>query len=184
MNVRCEKADGSQNPVIKGGLPHASIEIIQSVIPLPTRNACNYRSADVLDRLYRSKTTHQVTTKTHPSCCNPTVTIWETAQEIYGQRGVLFPPTVSGSRGVHIRRNHLVICRDRFLDLWQRGLSAHLRNVVSIKSGYLVVIPPVCTWEYFRLGFLPGQASSNWFTFSIIWNWLRTLKFVICGRAR
>jgi len=47
------------------------------------------------------------------------------------------------TRGTHSERNHLIICRNRFLNLRQRGLSAHLRTVVSIKSGYLVVVPSV-----------------------------------------
>jgi len=41
MNVRCKKADRSQNPWIEGGLLRASIDEIQSTIPSPTRNAFN-----------------------------------------------------------------------------------------------------------------------------------------------
>ena len=63
-----------------------------------------------------------MTTKTHSSRRNTTVAIGQATQEIYGQCGVLRTPTVSGSpQDVHMERNHLVICRDSFLDLFQPG---------------------------------------------------------------
>jgi hypothetical protein len=49
MNVRCEKADGSQNPMIKSGLSRASIDKFQFTVPLPTRNAYICRSAEQTD---------------------------------------------------------------------------------------------------------------------------------------
>jgi len=144
MNVRCEKADGSQNPVIKGGLPHASIDGIQSATRLPTRNACNCGSADPLSRFYRSKTTtpgdHQDTFRSPQSDrCNfggYTGDLWPAWRP--------FPTRKQVTRGAHTERNHLIICCDRFFDLRHRGLSAHLRSAVYIKTGYLVVVPPVC----------------------------------------
>jgi len=55
MNVRRKKADGSQNPMVKSGLPRESIGKFQFTVPSPTRNACIYRSAEqIQSTLYMS----------------------------------------------------------------------------------------------------------------------------------